>query len=81
MTDYKPIPCDDRLELAVMHGTPLQITYCDEAGHMQTESRVRATDVNTKDGAEWLTFQLSSGETRSVRLDSITSLEALDSGA
>ena len=78
MADYNPISCDDhdRLELAVMHGTPLQITYRDEAGHTQTETHVRATDVKTRDGAEWLTIQLSGGETRSMRLDMITSFEA-----
>ena len=79
MADYNPISCDDhdRLELAVMHATPLQITYRDDAGHAQTETHVRATDVQTKDGAEWLTFKLSSGETRTMRLDWIVSFEAL----
>lgn len=83
MADYNPISCDDhdRLELAVMHGTPLQITYRDAAGHTQTETHVRATDVTTKDGAEWLTFQFSSGETRALRLDWIVSFEQLTSGA
>lgn len=79
MADYNPISCDDhdRLELAVMHGTSLQITYRNEAGQTQTETHARATDVKTKDGAEWLTFKLSSGETRNVRLDWIVSFEAL----
>lgn len=83
MTNYHPIPCDDhdRLELAVMHGTPLQITYRDETGHTQTETNVRVNDVKTKDGAEWLTFKLSSGETRTLRLDWIVSFEELTSGA
>lgn len=83
MTDYNPIPCDDhdRLELAVMHGTPLQITYRDEAGHMQTETHVRATDVQTRDGAEWLTIKFPSGETRNLRLDWIVSFEDLTPGA
>ena len=83
MTDYNPIPCDDhdRLELAVMHSTPLQITYRDETGQTRTETHVRATDVTTKDSAEWLTLKLSSGETKSLRLDSITSFEELNSGA
>ena len=83
MADYNPISCDDhdRLELAVMHGTPLQLTYRDEAGQTQTETHVRATDVKTKDGAEWLTFKLSSGETRSLRLDWIVSFEESSSGA
>lgn len=83
MTDYNPISCDDhdRLELAVMHSTPLQITYRDETGQTQTETHVRATDVTTKDGAEWLTFKLSSGETRTLRLDWIVSFEESTSGA
>ncbi len=83
MTDYNPISCDDhdRLELAVMHVTPLQLTYRDEAGRLQTETHVRATNVQTKDGAEWLTFHLSSGETRTLRLDWIVSFEELNSGA
>lgn len=82
MTDYKPISCDDhdRLELAVMHGTPLQITYRNEAVDTQTDTHIRATDVKTKDGAEWLTFKLSSGETRTLRLDWIISFEELTSG-
>ena len=77
MTDYNPIPCDDhdRLELAVMHGTPLQITYRDEAGHTQTETDIRAIDVKTQDGAEWLTIRLPGGETRNLRLDWIMSFE------
>ena len=79
MTDYNPISCNDhdRLELAVMHSTPLQITYRNETGHTQTETQVRVTDVKTKDGAEWLTFKLSSGETRGLRLDLIVSFEEL----
>ena len=83
MTDYNPISCNDhdRLELAVMHGTPLQITYRDEAGHTHTETQVRATDVKTRDGAEWLAFKLSSGETRNLRLDWIGSFEELTPGA
>ena len=82
MADYNPISCDDhdRLELAVMHGTPLQITYRDEAGQTQTETHVRAIDVKTKDGAEWLTYKLSSGETKSLRLDWIVSFEESTSG-
>ncbi len=82
MADYNPISCDDhdRLELAVMHGTPLQINYRDEVGHTQTKTHVRATDVKTQAGAEWLTFKLSSGETRSLRLDSIMSFEELTPG-
>ena len=81
MADYSPISCDDhdRLELAVMHGTPLQITYRDEARHTQT--RIRVIDVKTKDGAEWLTFKLSSGETITLRLDWIVSFEELTPGA
>lgn len=77
MTDYNPISCDDhdRLELAVMHGTPLQITYRNEAGDTQTDTHMRATDVKTKDGAEWLTFKLSSGKIKSLRLDRIVSFE------
>ena len=83
MADYNPISCDDhdRLELAVMHATPLQMTYRDEAGQMQTETHVRVTDVKTKDGAEWLTFKLSSGETRILWLDWIFAFETLTPGA
>lgn len=83
MADYNPISCDDhdRLELAVMHATPLQMTYRDEDGHTQTETHIRVTDVKTQDGAEWLTFKLSSGETRSLRLDWIVSFEELTPGA
>ena len=83
MTDYKPISCDehDRLELAVMHGTPLDITYRDEKGHTQTETHIRATNVQTRDGAEWLTCQLPNGETRKLRLDWIASFEESGSRA
>lgn len=82
MAEYNPISCDDhdRLELAVMHGTPLQIIYRDEAGRTQTETHARATDVKTRNGAEWLTFQLSVGETRNLRLDWIVSFEELTPG-
>lgn len=83
MTDYNPIPCadHDRLELAVMHGKLVQITYCDETGQVHTGTELRVTDVQTKDGAEWLTFKLSGGETRNLRLDWIASFEELTPGA
>ena len=82
MSDYKPISCDDhdRLELAVMHGAPLKITYRDETGHTQTETHIRVTDVQTKDGSEWLAFKLTSGESRTLRLDWIVSFEELTAG-
>lgn len=79
MAAYQPISCDDhdRLELAVMHATPMQMTYRDEAGQVHTESHLRVTDVKTQNEAEWLSFKLATGETRTLRLDWIIAFEAL----
>ena len=77
MADYQPISCDDhdRLELAVMHATPLQMTYRDEDGEVRTSSGIRVTDVKTQDKAEWLSFVLATGETKTLRLDSIIAFQ------
>ena len=77
MADYNPISCDehDRLELAVMHATPLQMTYRDEDGEVRTSSGIRVTDVKTQDKAECLSFVLATGETKTLRLDSIIAFQ------
>lgn len=74
MSDYLPIACveHERLEFAVLRRQRLSLEYRDEGG--QTISRiVLPTDVQTRDGAEWLSFRAGDGAEGVVRLDRILS--------
>jgi len=55
MSDYEAVSCDlhSRLELAIMRRMPLTLRWTDEGGNVRTET-VRAVDLYTREGAEWL---------------------------
>ncbi|PIV89304.1 MAG: transcriptional antiterminator, Rof [Hydrogenophilales bacterium CG17_big_fil_post_rev_8_21_14_2_50_63_12] len=71
--NYLPIACatHERLELAVLRRQPLQLTWLGEDGHTQFCERILPLDVETRDGAEWLTIKLPAGGSECVRLDHI----------
>ncbi|TCS71465.1 Rof transcriptional antiterminator [Sulfuritortus calidifontis] len=70
---YQPIPCalHERLEFAVLRRQRLRLRYRTEAG--EVEAVVLPTDVATRAGAEWLSFQAESGANQVIRLDAIVS--------
>ena len=73
MTDYQPISCVDheRLEYAVLTRRKLDITW--RAPHeAERHGRLMPLDVQTKDGAEWLTAGDSQGTPHVIRLDWIS---------
>ena len=75
---YTPIPCvqHERLEFAVLRRQKLRLRL----GHGEDATEeliVLPTDVVTRDGAEWLSFQTDSGQNRVVRLDRILGFEYL----
>ena len=71
--DYVPIACaaHERLEFAVLRRHPLQLTWLGQDGRTQFRERVLPQDVETRDGAEWLTLKRQGGESEVVRLDRI----------
>lgn len=73
MPDYTPIPCieHERLEFAVLRRQPLRLRVRSEDGTGETLLGVMPLDVYTRDGAEWLSYRTDSGETGTLRLDSI----------
>ena len=75
--DYIPIACADheRLEFAVLRRRHLQLTWLDEDGSTQYSECVLPLDVATRAGAEWLTIRRSDGETGTVRLDRICTVQ------
>lgn len=75
---YTPIPCvqHERLEFAVLRRQELRLRL--RHGVDATEELiVLPTDVVTRDGAEWLSFETGSGQTQVVRLDHILDFEYL----
>jgi Rho-binding antiterminator len=73
--DYVPIACaaHERLEFAVLRRRHLQLTWLGQDGRTQFSERVLPCDVETRDGAEWLTIKRPGGESEVVRLDHILS--------
>jgi Rho-binding antiterminator len=73
--DYVPIACaaHERLEFAVLRRRHLQLTWLGQDGRTQFSERVLPCDVETRDGAEWLTIKRLGGESEVVRLDHILS--------
>ncbi len=69
MDDYQPIPCADheRLEFAVLRRQRLLIAYRD--GAEVVDAHGLPTDVETREGAEWLTFRDDQGTITRLRLD------------
>ncbi|MDP2834775.1 MAG: transcriptional antiterminator, Rof [Pseudomonadota bacterium] len=76
VADYLPIACaaHERLEFAVLRRRQLQLTWLGEDGHSQSCEQVLPLDVETRAGAEWLTFKRPGGEIEVVRLDHIRSV-------
>lgn len=70
---YQPIPCafHESLEFAVLRRQRLRLRYKTEAG--EVEAVVLPTDVETRDGAEWLSFSEADGAAQVIRLDAILS--------
>ena len=72
---YVPIACieHERLEFAVLRRQRLRLRFLDQHGNEQSLPAL-PVDVATRDGAEWLTYRLESGETGLLRLDRILSV-------
>lgn len=75
--DYHPIPCaaHERLEFAVLRRRPLDLVWQREMGGEPCTERVLPVDVETREGAEWLTLQRQDGTRERVRLDWIRSVD------
>ena len=75
---YRPIACalHEKLELAVLKRTQLQLCYCDVIGQDVT-STVLPVDVYTANAAEWLEIQHADGRVEIVRLDALLSVAEL----
>jgi Rho-binding antiterminator len=76
-SDYQPIPCADheRLEFAVLRRRPLNLVWQRESGDEPCAERVLPVDVETREGAEWLTLERKDGTRERVRLDCIRSVD------
>jgi len=74
--DYLPIACatHERLEFAVLRRQRLHLVWQSEDGRCQSSEHVLPVDVETREGAEWLTLQHENGARERVRLDRILSL-------
>ena len=72
---YVPIACafHESLEFAVLKRQSLRLVFGDETG--EHDLVARPTDVATRDGAEWLTFDDASCRSNEIRLDRIVSAE------
>ena len=71
-TDYKPIDCSlySEYELAIMHRTRLQLSWCDAAGTPRIEVLL-PVDLRTRQGEEFLVTIDPLGAEREIRLDRI----------
>ena len=71
---YKPIPCAeyDGYEIAIMHGTQLQLVWLD-ANQQHHISVVKPVDLKTRQSAEFLIATTDAGKTLQLRLDHIQS--------
>lgn len=71
MTDYKHISClsYERLELAIMHGEKLHLTWDD--ANVVYDRVVTPLDLCARAGAEFLRFRGADGHADEVRLDRI----------
>ena len=71
MSAYRPIPCveHERLEFAALTRQWLDIEVT--AGESRGRHRLLPRDVYTRDGAEWLVAETRSGDTLTLRLDTL----------
>ncbi len=72
MTDYRPVDCAlyARLELAVLRRERLMLCWRDASGVTRLEP-ARPTDLETRDGEEFLHFRTAAGMAGRARLDRI----------
>ena len=77
-TDYKPVDCSlySEYELAIMHGTRLQVSWCDAEGSPRIEVLV-PIDPRTRLGEEFLAAIDQDGTEREIRLDRILGSKCL----
>jgi Rho-binding antiterminator len=75
--EYAPVACafHESLEFAVLRRIRLHLVYRGQDGVQEVQ--VMPTDVATRDGAEWLSYRLDTGDIGVVRLDRIVSAEPL----
>ncbi len=72
--DYTPIPCGlySEYEVAILHRTPLLITWRDAHGDEHHASLI-AKDLQTRNHCEYLIAEDREGNTLEIRLDQIIS--------
>ncbi len=77
-TDYTPIDCSlhSEYELAIMHGTRLQVSWRDAEGSLRIEVLV-PVDLRTRQGEEFLAAIDHVGNEREIRLDRIMGSKCL----
>lgn len=77
MEPYQPVSCDlhSRLELAILRRRTLHLEWRMEEG--TREGVGVATDIYTRDGAEWLEVDLVTGEQLRLRLDRMTVIDGI----
>lgn len=70
-SDYVPIACatHERLEFAVLRRQRLRLVW--QAATGEIDETLLPLDVETRDGAEWLTVQRADGRREVLRLDRI----------
>jgi Rho-binding antiterminator len=71
MGEYQSVSCafHEQLELSVLRGRPLVLTY--RSGAEERREEVMPLDVATREGAEWLSFRRRDGAEGVIRLDLI----------
>jgi len=76
--DYTPIDCGlySEYELLIMHRRRLRMHWRDEVGadHLET---LRPTDLQTRQGEEFMYAVTDGGDQRCIRLDRILKTETL----
>jgi Rho-binding antiterminator len=80
MVAYEPVACafHERLEFAVLRRQRLDLHWLGEDGSERAEN-VLPVDVETRDGAEWLTVRRRDGEMERIRLDRIHAARQVES--
>lgn len=70
--DYTPIDCDvySEYEVSILHRQRLRVRWRDDGGADHVET-LRPTDLETREGKEFMTALTDHGEERRIRLDRI----------
>jgi Rho-binding antiterminator len=76
---YRPIDCGlySEYELAIMQRRCWRMHWRDEAGHDHLET-LRPTDLQTRQGEEFMYAITDDGSERCIRLDRIIKTEAIE---